>query len=112
MKLLGKYESELATKYKDILSDYSIEAKVDFDPENLPQSMATGLSRGLFAEGIALMCVYVPEDSYDKAVKIIRDYETQKLSTQKKNIRPIILIVAIVVVLVIFVGFLFFYGAH
>ena len=112
MKLLGKYDSAISTEYKDLLSDHSIEAKVDFDPENLPSAMATGLPRGMFSEGIALMCVYVPEESYNKAVNIIKDYETKKLSTQKGNLGRVILIVIIVVVLIVFVGLFLLYGVH
>ena len=109
MKLLGKYETERATKYKALLLDYSIEAKVDFDPENLPSAMATGLSRGVFAEGIALMGVYVPEESFDKAVGIINDYEKKQIMNLKENnkkfnfvIPQILITVGIILLILIF----------
>ncbi len=112
MRLLGKYESALSTEYKDLLLGHSIEAKVDFDQENLPDSMTTTLPRGMFSKGIALMCVYVPQESYAKATNIIRDYEMGKLRAQKKSLRPVIFIVAIIVVLIVSVGWLLLNKMH
>jgi hypothetical protein len=76
MKLLGKYQPPLTDKYKDLLLAEGIDAKLSIDENEPPTAMGGDLNR---------TCLYVPEELYDKAVRIIKEYEDNDLLRQQKH---------------------------
>jgi hypothetical protein len=89
MKLLGEFPSRIASIYKDILLDQGIEVKVAFpdNPDssyNLSHSIANR-NGGIESSEVGHSSVYVQDESYDKAVGIIDDYEMKQRNKIKER---------------------------
>lgn len=75
MKLLGQFPKKVANEYKELLLSDGIEVKIEGSANNNPFGQLDSTFDSIF----------VPEESYEKAVGIIKDFEITNESQLKKD---------------------------
>jgi len=94
MKSLGKFNIRIANEYKKILSADGIEVK-------FLVTTKTGYPYiGSIDNGYSMTGVYVSQESYDKAKKIIEDFEKNQLQEIDKNSEKLNLIYPRIMIMV------------
>jgi len=100
MKLLGRFYIVVANEYRALLDKEDIEVRIE-----TPASY----SRFSLVDS-TLVNVFVPEEAYDKAVGIIKDFEMKnemQLKEDSKEADRVMLNIFIVVILVVVLFFMF-----
>lgn len=92
MKLLGRYPKKVASQYKDLLFSDGMEVAIEGTANNNPFGQLDS----------TFDSVLVPEESYERAVAIIKEYEIKnekQLKGDAKEANKIMLYVLLAIIL-------------